>query len=97
MSKTKNKLNEALALMPNQFTTHKLNEAIQELGGKILPTHVLHFELSGKAKRITKYQWSKLNAETELFSHEEKVLECIEYLKEHGYKVMKPVTDYIEL
>ena len=98
-------LNNILAKMPNHFSSNQFSRTGKKMGlSKISITNgIISLFLNATCERgDTLRTWYKIKEEprysipvanrTELT-----LVECIEFLKAHGYKVLKPVSNWEEV
>lgn len=97
-------LEKTIKEMPNSFTSNEFNKRAVKNG---YPRRSL--QRKGLASFIKKYAdnayegsktWVKKDAQSNLMTHAQSNLmtdkEMIEHLKIKGYKIMKPVSDWVE-
>ena len=88
---------KALKNMNKNFSSDEFLKEAQRIGFKIINhkeiAEARNF-LNSEAVLNGRRSWVKL---PEMKTEEIRTSECIEYLKSLGYKIMKPISDYVEI
>lgn len=92
-------LKQTLDQMPMMFSSNNFSIASQKNGldKYLINQGIIVQFLSKNCKRVSKRIWEKKPTNTAEITNEDKLAEAIKLVKSYGYKVMKPVNEWIEL
>lgn len=92
-------LKQTLDQMPMIFSSNIYSIAAQKNGldKYLINQGIIVTFLSKNCKRVSKRIWEKKPTNTSEITDAEKLAEAIKLVKSFGYKVMKPVNEWVEL
>jgi hypothetical protein len=95
-----NILQQTLKEMNHSFSSNEFSKKAQKNGlskQEINSGAISYFLHSNAVQGNTRRRWRKHDGLTSDKNTSDKIMDAIYFLKSHGYKVFKPVSDWIEI